>query len=180
MPRRVVYLVRHGQYDLPLGNFGALTEVGRAQALGTAQWLERHGVAFDAVYASTMLRAHQTAQIIAETLNVQFTSSDLLCEGFPTPLEPDQVKSSRVDRKRFEQAYTDFFATPEQSSTDLLICHGNIIRYFVCKAMQMPVKRWIQFGTNHAGITRIVIKGSGLSGVASFNETGHFSPELVT
>jgi serine/threonine-protein phosphatase PGAM5 len=180
MSRRVVYLVRHGQYELALGNAGSLTELGRRQAVETGAWLKATGTTFDSIHVSSILRAQQTAELICAQLGAPFKSSDLLCEGFPTALEIEQRKTARADRKRFDAAYPVFFATPLRSSTELLICHGNIIRYFVCRALQIPVTRWIQMGTNHAGITRIVIKGSGLSGVASFNETSHFTSELVT
>jgi len=58
---RVLYLVRHGQYE-PDG--GSLTALGRRQARSTARWLRRHPVT--AIHASTMPRAIETAEWIRE------------------------------------------------------------------------------------------------------------------
>lgn len=66
-----IYLARHGQNednvqgilnghrDLPL------TELGRAQAREAAQNIIEHGLIFDAVLCSPLVRAHETADIIA-------------------------------------------------------------------------------------------------------------------
>lgn len=66
-----IYIARHGQNednvkgilnghrDLPL------TELGRAQAREAAQNIIEHGLVFDAVICSPLVRAHETADIIA-------------------------------------------------------------------------------------------------------------------
>jgi serine/threonine-protein phosphatase PGAM5 len=180
MPRRVVYLVRHGQYDIERGAAGELTADGRRQARATAQLLAALGVTFDTHRVSTLIRAQQTAEIVGKTLNVEFEPSPLLSEGFPTNIEGESARTFRADRKRFELAYDAFFQPPQASVTDLIVCHGNIIRFFVCKVLAIPVKRWIQLGTNHASVTRVVVKSNGLAGVASFNETSHLPTELIT
>lgn len=66
-----IYLARHGQNkdnvngilnghrDLPL------TEVGRAQAIEAAQNILQHNLKFDAVLSSPLIRAKETAEIIA-------------------------------------------------------------------------------------------------------------------
>ena len=44
----------------------------------------------------------------------------------------------------------------------------------------IPIARWLRLGTSHAAITRIVVKDNGVVGVASFNETSHFSKKLLS
>lgn len=68
----VIYLVRHGQSQANARGIwqGAqidtpLTELGRSQALNTKRHLEAEGAAFSAVYSSPLLRAGETAGIIA-------------------------------------------------------------------------------------------------------------------
>ena len=71
-----IYLARHGQNednaagilnghrDLPL------TEVGRQQAYTLAEGMKEMGRQFDTVYASPLIRAYDTANIVATTLNL--------------------------------------------------------------------------------------------------------------
>jgi len=60
----VIYLVQHAEKQRSHGDPG-LTARGRAQAAATGHWLRHKGLT--AVYASPLLRARQTAEIIAES-----------------------------------------------------------------------------------------------------------------
>ena len=67
-----IYLTRHGQdednrngilnghRDMPL------TEIGEHQAKDIGEKIKKHSLAFDAVYASPLQRAHNTAKIISD------------------------------------------------------------------------------------------------------------------
>jgi broad specificity phosphatase PhoE len=61
-------IVRHGQsygnLDWAFGPDTNLTKVGRDQATRLGKWLADQDYAFTAIYASTLCRARQTAQII--------------------------------------------------------------------------------------------------------------------
>ncbi|MCL4392301.1 histidine phosphatase family protein [Patescibacteria group bacterium] len=77
-----IYLVRHGESE---GNIGkvvggnpALTENGKKQAAKTAQKLK--DVRFDAVFSSNLLRAKQTAEIIALEKKLAVETRDIIRE----------------------------------------------------------------------------------------------------
>ena len=66
-----IYLVRHGRQSSPLCNVDVdLAPEGVEQARRLAERLMKEE-AVDAVYASGLLRAEQTARIIAERLGLQ-------------------------------------------------------------------------------------------------------------
>ena len=178
MARRVLVLVRHGQYDTDLGAEGQLTALGREQIARTARRLRR--IRFDVAHASTLPRALESAEIACGALGLSFRRTPLLREGFPTKVKGYEAGNVTSDRARFERAFDRFFATPTKSSTELIVCHGNIIRYFVCRALGVPISRWLRLGTNHAAITRIVVKDTGVVGLAAFNETAHLPKRYVT
>ena len=56
--------VHEGRYDSPL------TDVGRAQVRSRAEEWKRSGVTFNLIFASTLVRAAESAQIVGETLDV--------------------------------------------------------------------------------------------------------------
>lgn len=78
-------LARHGQsfgnLDHSLGPDTDLTELGRTQAQRLGDWLSAQGYTFDALYASTLRRAQQTAQIINAHFNLEITPDPDLCEA---------------------------------------------------------------------------------------------------
>ncbi|MBK36863.1 MAG: hypothetical protein CME26_15210 [Gemmatimonadetes bacterium] len=57
--------VIEGRYDSPL------TEVGREQAVRRGEELKKRGIEFDAIIASTLVRASETARIVGEILGIE-------------------------------------------------------------------------------------------------------------
>ncbi|MCS6938882.1 MAG: histidine phosphatase family protein [Roseiflexus sp.] len=70
------YIIRHGQTDWNLqGRWQGkadipLNDTGRAQAQRLAGHLHRRRIRFDAIYSSDLLRAWETATLIADRLNL--------------------------------------------------------------------------------------------------------------
>jgi len=79
-----LYLIRHGQSaGNAEGRFGGhgptpLSDLGRRQAEKTAKLLAKEGI--NAVYSSDLLRAVQTAEPLAELLNIEIRTSPALRE----------------------------------------------------------------------------------------------------
>jgi serine/threonine-protein phosphatase PGAM5 len=53
------------------------------------------------------------------------------------------------------------------------ICHQNIIRYFVCRALQLPPEAWLRFRGSNCGITEIIISDDGRVSLEKFADVGH-------
>ncbi len=63
---------------------------------------------------------------------------------------------------------------------DILVCHGNIIRYFAARAMQAPPEIWINLEIFNCSICEIIIEANGRSMLTSFNDNGHLQPGQKT
>lgn len=180
MGTRTLVLLRHGQYDTADG--GRLTALGREQARASTRYLR--AFAFDAIWSSTLVRAKETASIVAGELpdagRVRITG--LLREGMYTKVEGYEVPASerREDRSRADAAYVKFFRPSRTERVELVVCHGNLIRYLLCRALHAPVSKWLRMITNHCGISRVLIRDTGAVRVVSYNETSHLPPKLVT
>ncbi len=80
------YIIRHGQTDWNLqGRWQGkadipLNDTGRDQAQRLARHLHRRGIRFDAIYSSDLLRAWETATVIADRLRVAPTPLSALRE----------------------------------------------------------------------------------------------------
>ena len=179
MAKKLVILLRHGEYDTsPLGT-PSLTARGREQARISAQALK--GLSIDAAHCSTMLRAQETADVAAEELKLSFTRSKLLIEGMPTriPSIPSTVAQVKADRARMDRAFEKFFQPTKKERTELIVCHGNLIRYLLTRSLALPPSAWARFVSNHCGITKIYVREHGMR-VVSYNETVHLPFGLVT
>lgn len=178
MGTRFLVLVRHGQYDTASG--GKLTSIGREQARATAQFLGR--VRPDVIWSSTLVRAKETAEILAARSGGRVRRTGLLREGMYSKVEGYETPASerKEDRERAERAYRAIFRVSRSDRTEVVVCHGNLIRFLVCRSLHAPVGKWLRMTTNHCGITRVLIRDTGAVRVMSYNETAHLPPKLVT
>lgn len=190
---RHLILIRHGQYNTSGRNDKEriLTELGRKQAEWTAQRLKEFKFPYTEVIKSTMTRAQETAQIIQACLpNVPVESCSLIEEGAPVPPEPavghwkPELYQFFQDGARIEAAFRRYFhraeASQEKDSYTILVCHANVIRYFVCRALQFPPEAWLRLSLNHASITWVSITPNGRVILRTLGDSGHMPPEGVT
>lgn len=182
MPVRRILLIRHGQYDE--SGEGWLTPLGRKQAEATGRALR--DLELSGIVSSTLPRARETADILAESFpGLRVTRSSLLCECIPTALpaalklrlDPQQIKD---DRERAERAFAKVFRPTKTPKTELVVCHGNIIRYFACRVMGVQARAWVKMQSLHCGITEVTVLSTGETRLASYNDTGHLPRKLRT
>lgn len=105
-----LYVIRHGQSLVNLADWEhgnadeGLTELGQRQAAAVAQRLAEDPGAVDALYASTMLRARETAAVIGDTLGMKVVHDDRIRE----------IGNNRLDHAPWPEVprdYGDFWAT---------------------------------------------------------------------
>jgi probable phosphoglycerate mutase len=194
-----LWLIRHG---LPLRIDGGdgpadppLAPEGVEQAELMAQWWSRHPI--DAVYASPMRRAHETAQPLSET-----TGHDIVLDGglrefdahlnFYVPIEElradeeawkrlvDEWLSPEAEAKR-QQFRTEVIATIDAivakhvGERVAIVCHGGVINAYLSDIISLPGTMW--FEPAYTSVSRAMAGGSHKQ-LVSLNETPHL-PDLI-
>jgi len=189
---RHLILIRHGQYNLDgsTDSGRTLTQLGKDQADGTAKRLVELGFPYTSLTHSSMTRARETANIVHKHLpDLPIVECDLLCEGAPFPSEPP-LRNWKADYKfytdgaRIEAAFRKYFhrADPKQTidSYEIIVCHANVIRYFVCRALQLPPEAWLRMSLYHASLTMFTIRPNGNVALRTVSDAGHLSPNMLT
>jgi len=203
---RHLILIRHGQYNLESDDDAdrKLTELGRRQLQLTGQRLRelscQNNVKYDKIIVSTMTRALESADIIAGCLPEvprELPGDALLREGSPYPPEPPNwnvTKSKEqtakklqhyyIDGPRIESAFRKYFrrASYEQQedSTEIIVCHANVIRYFAMRALQLPPEAWLRISLKNGSITLLSISPRGKVSLRALGDAGHMPPECLT
>ncbi|HVP39639.1 MAG TPA: histidine phosphatase family protein, partial [Candidatus Saccharimonadales bacterium] len=188
---RTLYLVRHGIYDQddPRDEFTGkgLLPLGREQAQKVAQRLAAMPSGVDAVYSSDMTRARETAEIIAAALPGRAVHLEPgLRECTPPTPRADIMKDLRPGEAdscaaRLDQTVARFFApSPEADSSVVLVCHGNLIRYCVCRALGADPRLWLSMAIVHCSLTVIQVRPDGTTRLVAFDDVGHLPPDLQT
>lgn len=192
MARRTLYLVRHGQYRLHQRDMGSLTQKGEMQAQLTAEALK--SLPFSAVYYSPVLRATQTAEIIVAQLDeAERIEHEALRECIPSIPErysayfagtqPDlTMEHVNECADKLDIAFRYYFRVneAEEDVYDMLVCHGNVIRYFIARVLKLNSDGWSNMMINNCGISRVLIDHDGEMYLISHNDIGHLPEELRT
>lgn len=176
---RTLYLIRHGFYDYDAqadsktGN--PLNALGREQAAFVAERLAALPVKFAAVTSSELTRARETGDLIAARLGLPCGRDAHLNEVTPAGagVKPEQIDAHA--ETQLEAAW-QHFATPAPTangSHELLVCHGNLIRWLVCRALGVDPQRWTQMEIANGSITMIQVRPDGTTRVQQFNEIAH-------
>lgn len=190
-PVHTLVLVRHGNYvpdpsiDERIGPH--LSPIGVAQAhLAAAAIMQLPH--FDGLYASPVQRASDTAAVIGadDFPDRHFEIVDDLAECTPpTPLGDVMKKEKPADlaacKAQLDRLYARFFtAAKGQDRNDLLVCHSNVIRYLVTRALGVDTKAWLAMSLHNASITTIRIDAKGRAHVIAVGDVGHIPPNMRT
>jgi len=183
-----LYLIRHGAYvadpkaDPQLGP--GLTTLGIAQARLIAGRLNGAGVKFDSMTSSPMQRARDTAAVMHETLaSVPLAQSPLLRECMPPVFEAVEAEAAEraACAKQLDQAFTEFFTTATKADrNDILVAHGNVIRYLVMKSLKVDTRGWLGMTVAHASLTVIQVRADGSIKVLAVGDSGHIPSPLLS
>ena len=186
-----ITLVRHGHYvadpaiDEKIGP--GLSPIGVAQARLAGARVGGLPATFDALYVSPMQRARDTAATIAAELpGRSFKVLDDLAECTPptrrtevTAKEsPESLAACKAQLDRLFDAH--FRPAPGAERNEMLVCHGNVIRYLVTRALGVDTAAWLEMSVGHASITRIRIEADGRFKVIAVGDVGHLPPNLLT
>jgi len=189
-------LVRHGLPEHVETDDGSpadppLAAGGRAQAEALARWLA--GEKLDAVYASPMQRARQTADPLARALGVELriepgvVEMDHLSDVY-VPI--DQLKREDyprwqaliqggglwegVDLLRFRQTVVEALEraiAAHPGGRVAVVCHGGVINAWAGHLLGIDAPFFLDAA--YTGVSRFLAAGSGPRSVQSLNETAH-------
>lgn len=187
MAKRYLFLIRNAQYN-PTGNMGGpLTDIGLKQATLTTQALR--DIPVDHIYSSPYRQAVETAKIIA-ILNRRITIQETpmlrqydVVDMMQDTLTRTMLSENSGDRQKrqLEAAYQTFFMPPESyDQYFFLICHANIIRDLICRALGVQPETWAHMVINNCGITVVSVAPDASIALEAYNDTNHLPDALQT
>lgn len=189
---RTIYLIRHGQYDEAderdefIGK--ELLPLGIAQTRLLAARLKAMPVKFSSLTSSTMTRARQTAIIINQEFpELELKQNKLISECTPPTWRKDvMAKTDSLESlecvDNIEKAFQEYFIpSPDKNDrNDIIVCHGNVIRYFVTKVLKVDTMSWLQMSITNCSLTIIRITPNGTMKLDTVGDYGHLPENMRT
>jgi len=185
---RTIVLVRHGHYlpdpsiDEKRGPGLSMLGIEQAKRLG-ARLTET--LQFDALHVSPMQRAADTAAaLFGEQPERVFAVDPDLAECTP-PTRRQEImaetttEESAACKAQLERVFARYFRPAGgNQKTELFVCHGNVIRYLITRAMAVDSEAWLEMSVGHASITRIRVETDGRFKVIAVGDVGHLSKTM--
>lgn len=203
--RRHVIFIRHAQpaSSEEASSPGPLSSVGMKQVEVTGKRLrELFDEEVTTVYHSGAPEAKATAEALRRILGQgkgpsagpQVVESELLAEGMPVLPSPSSLRKEDIEEKelqtdaaRADGAFRAHIWRPSggddgegKTTVEVVVGHGNVIRYLICRALQLPESSWSRLAACHCTITWVDIDCSGVVLLHEFGGTGHLPPDALT
>lgn len=188
---REIVLVRHGNYVADAGvdeKIGPpLSPIGVAQARLAGARLRGEWSRLDGLHVSPMQRARDTAAAIgAEFPGRAFDVVDDLAECTPPTRRAEVMAKEKPEdaaacKARLDRVFATYFRAAQGAArTELFVCHGNVIRYLVTRALGVDGTAWLEMSVGHASLTRIRVEPDGRFKVIAVGDVGHIPANLRT
>jgi serine/threonine-protein phosphatase PGAM5 len=186
-----IYLVRHGIYDRDTSatddrTSNGLNALGHEQARLVGTRLAGLGVKFDRLISSEFLRAKQTADDMSPSLKMTPTRDGLLNECTPPSVSSSLMASEKpadmaaCDSTRVLAWQRYFVPTPERDTYDVLVCHGNVIRWNLMRALGADTRLWSNQDAGNCSLSILAVRPDGSIRLVMYSDVGHIPVEKQT
>ena len=190
-------LVRHGlpeRVELAAGRADpALSDPGQRQARQVGAWLSRETI--DAIYASPLRRAIETATPLAETVGLRPVVHEAVAEydraeSHYIPMEELKAEDYAAWKAFMDGGYGDefdmtaFARTVDGGMEEIIranagrrvavFCHGGVINVWTATVLGMAPRLFIDVA--YGSVSRFLCASTGERNVRSLNETAHLVP----
>jgi serine/threonine-protein phosphatase PGAM5 len=189
--RKIIILVRHGDYEsivtFPANPDGHLNEKGKKQSEAVAERLK--SLKIDAIHTSSLMRARETTDIMATYHpNVPVNVDEGLQEcippipkGLESYFEHIPADFIAAGHAQAEQAFVKYFTPIAEDAplrTEVIVGHGNLLGYFVCRVFNAPPDTWLTADFGNCAISQIRIRPDGFMKLLYHNDNEHIPREL--
>jgi len=185
-------LIRHGESNVTVERIlggekscTGLSDLGRDQASALRERLEKEDVRIDVLYASTMPRAIETAEIIKPALSVE----DLLLDSELVEHRPGDADGKPYDELEQIFGLNDYYGRPHVSfapgaeslqgfhfrvslalenliakhvgESIMVVCHGGVIDVAIRQLLDLPRRGQFDLWTLNTSLTEFVVDDTG-------------------
>ena len=179
-----IYMVRHGIYDRDTSATddrvaNGLNKLGHEQARLAGARLAALPLKFDRLISSEFLRAAQTADDMGKLMKMTPTRDAALNECTPTSNNvkvmagDTPAETAECDSARQVQWQRYFSPTPERDTFDVLVCHGNVIRWTLMRTVGADTKNWHLLDSGNCSLTIVAIRPDGSTRLVMYSDVGH-------
>lgn len=96
---------------------------------------------------------------------------------------PEKEENSNLEENKEETDTSvgdDEMKPHPQHEFEIIVCHANVIRYFLCRALQIPPEAWLRLCTFNCSLTYLTVRPTGTVSCRMLGDIGHLGYEHST
>jgi len=95
-------------------------------------------------------------------------------------VDEEHERIEKAFQKYMHRSTTNTADNGEKHEFDVIVCHGNVIRYFFCRALQLPPEAWLRLCTFNCSLTYLMILPNGNVSCRMMGDIGHLRYDHTT
>ena len=146
----------------------------------TAARLRAMPIGWTSLQASAMTRARETGGIIAEYFpdlelaihrDIRECTPTTRREDIMADLEPGEAEECEAN---LNTAWDRIFvpAAGPDDEFDIVVCHGNVIRWFVTRVLEVDPAAWLGMSIANCSLTVVQVRADGSTKLIAFADSG--------
>ena len=88
--------------------------------------------------------------------------------------------STSKHSKDTDSVTTSQIKSNPQHEFEIIVCHANVIRYFFCRALQLPPEAWLRLCIFNCSLTYFTIRPTGTVSCRMLGDIGHLPYDAST
>lgn len=129
-----------------------------------------------------MLPREKLDNMVSDCARLKIAYRTMFRHLIPSDVSTRETSLSEQEKQHF--ADTIGAKTTQTRINDryrIVVCHANIIRWFICKALGVdPDGTWGRMRYNHCGITALEVDSVGNVQLVNMNQTGHLDTTMLS
>jgi serine/threonine-protein phosphatase PGAM5 len=101
-------------------------------------------------------------------------------DGWFSKLKKDKRDARKKEKEDNPAADATVVTSQTRHEYSVIVCHGNVIRYFFMRALQLPPEAWLRLCTFNCSLTYFTIRPSGNVSCRTLGDIGHLDMERTT
>ena len=94
--------------------------------------------------------------------------------------EEDKATDSDSNENENDDSKEEELVVDPHHEFEIIVCHANVIRYFMCRSLQIPPEAWLRMCTFNCSLNYLTIRPTGSVSVRMLGDIGHLGYEHST
>jgi serine/threonine-protein phosphatase PGAM5 len=154
---------------------GQIQLVPKPHYIANAIWssLASHSYFLSLCFSMIPMRPDILPEVAEKEIDENHARIEAAFHKYMHRADPTEVLSLNRHQQQSAAAAAQLLPPQQKHEFEVIVGHGNVIRYFTCRALQIPPEAWLRLSCFNCSITYLMIHPNGYVTCRAFGDMGH-------